>query len=279
MRQLFDRWFGFRRDRETLCRALRELGEGRLDARADLPPSSPLHPAAEAFNAMSARVGELVQSHRELTVAVSHEFRHPLMRLRFRHALAREAPDEGERSRNLERMAEDLDALDRLAEELLAYAQLERAGPDVRLERFLVAPWLAALERQARELAVASGEDIALEFRVNAIELAAEPRYLARAVGNLLANAIRFAARRVGVSVESGPDANRIHVDDDGPGVPVENRERVFEPFWRGDAARERSAGGFGIGLALVRRIARWHGGEASVAESPLGGARFTISW
>lgn len=182
-------------------------------------------------------------------------------------------------ARNLERMAEDLDVLDRLAEELLTYAQLERAEPQVRLEFFLVALWLATLERQARELAAARGEDLALQFRVNAIEPGAEPRYLARAVGNLLSNAVRFAARRVGVSVESGPDGNRIHVDDDGPGVPVENRERVFEPFWRGDAARERSAGGFGIGLALVRRIARWHGGEASVGESPLGGARFTISW
>jgi len=255
------------------------LAEGHLDSRVDLGPDSPLHAFGESFNGMAGRLAVFMASHKELTSAVSHELRHPLMRLRFRHTLVREALAPEEREHNLDRMAEDLDLLDRLADELLTYAQLERAEPEVRLERLQVAPWLAALERQAREMAGARGAELALEFRVQVIELRAEPRYLARAVVNLLSNAIRFASRRIRVSVESDASGSRIHVDDDGPGVPPESRERVFEPFWRGDASRDRKGGGFGIGLALVRRIARWHGGEAHVGDSPLGGARFTISW
>jgi len=268
-----------RRDLSRVREAGCALSEGKLDTRVYLNADSPLHPFGEAFNSMAGRLAVLMASHKELTNAVSHELRHPLMRLRFRHALVREAVSPDERSLNLDRMSEDLDLLDRLADELLTYAQLERAEPEVRLEKLQVAPWLAAIERQGREMVGARGDDLALEFRVGAIELRAEPRYLARAVGNLLSNAIRFASHKIRVTVESDPSGSRIHVDDDGPGVPTGAREQVFEPFWRGDASRDRKAAGFGIGLALVRRIARWHGGDATVGESALGGARFTISW
>jgi two-component system, OmpR family, sensor kinase ParS len=70
-----------------------------------------------------------------------------------------------------------------------------------------------------------------------------------------------------------------IHVDDDGAGIPAPDRERLFEPFVRLDGSRDRESGGFGLGLAIVRQVARWHGGEASITESPLGGARVTIAW
>lgn len=268
-----------RRDLARIRDAGCTFSEGRLDTRVFLGFESPLRDFGESFNAMAGRIAVLMASHKELTNAVSHELRHPLMRLRFRHQLVRDAEAPEERIRNLDRMAEDLDILDRLADELLTYAQLERAEPDVRLEKLQVAPWLAAIERQGREAVIARGGVLALEFRVAAIELRAEPRYLARAVGNLLSNATRHAASRIRVTVESDADGHRIHVDDDGPGVDPECRERVFEPFWRGDGTADRKSGGFGIGLALVRRIARWHGGEAHVEKSALGGARFTIAW
>jgi signal transduction histidine kinase len=70
-----------------------------------------------------------------------------------------------------------------------------------------------------------------------------------------------------------------IHVDDDGAGIPAPDRERVFEPFARLDQSRDRDSGGFGLGLAIVRQVARWHGGDAFISESPLGGTRVTIAW
>jgi signal transduction histidine kinase len=70
-----------------------------------------------------------------------------------------------------------------------------------------------------------------------------------------------------------------VHVDDDGPGIAPEDRERLFEPFIRAEPGRERETGGVGLGLAIVKSIAEWHGGDASIGASPLGGARVSISW
>ena len=90
---------------------------------------------------------------------------------------------------------------------------------------------------------------------------------------------MRHAAARVALSVEREGGRTVVHVDDDGPGVAPEDRERLFEPFTRAGAGRERETGGVGLGLAIVKSVAEWHGGEARISDSPLGGARVSISW
>lgn len=103
---------------------------------------------------------------------------------------------------------------------------------------------------------------------------------MTRALLNLLQNAIRHAGGNVQVGLASPePLTYVLTVDDDGPGVPPADRERVFDPFIRLDESRARGTGGTGLGLAIVRRVARWHNGEALVSDSPLGGARFVIRW
>ena len=106
-----------------------------------------------------------------------------------------------------------------------------------------------------------------------------EPRFMARAVINLLRNAIRYADRRVEVSLVRLEHGYEVRVNDDGPGVPVDGREKIFEPFSRLDASRDRRTGGFGLGLALVRRVSQWHGGKVEVADSEWGGASFRMTW
>jgi signal transduction histidine kinase len=81
------------------------------------------------------------------------------------------------------------------------------------------------------------------------------------------------------MTVERVEGRTVVHVDDDGPGILPEDRERVFEPFIRAEPGRERGTGGVGLGLAIVRSVAEWHGGAASIDTSPLGGARVSISW
>jgi signal transduction histidine kinase len=83
----------------------------------------------------------------------------------------------------------------------------------------------------------------------------------------------------VALTVESAGPRTIINVDDDGPGIPPNDRERLFEPFTRLEGARDRESGGVGLGLAIVRSVAEWHGGEARITDSPLGGARVSISW
>ena len=99
------------------------------------------------------------------------------------------------------------------------------------------------------------------------------------AVTNLLRNALKYTTSQIVVSAEVVDDYIRIHVDDDGIGIPPEERQRVFFAFTRLDRSRDRATGGYGLGLAIVRLVLEQHGGTASAEESPLGGARFTISW
>jgi signal transduction histidine kinase len=100
---------------------------------------------------------------------------------------------------------------------------------------------------------------------------------LAQVVRNLVDNAARHADRTLSVSVREHRDSIGLTVDDDGPGVPEDQRQRVFERFVRLDEARARDAGGSGLGLAIVAEIVRAHGGTVSVTSSPLGGARFDV--
>jgi two-component system sensor kinase ParS len=275
-------WFWVRpfwRDMMTLNQAAQAIGDGRFDTPIGLKRSSPLSRLGTAFETMTGRIAQLISSHKELTSAVSHELRNPIMRLHYRHALAREAATVEEKDRNLDLMRDDLAELDRLADEMLTYAKLERAEPNVRLESVNAASWLAELEREASDLARAQERDVKLEFKLNVDTLQVEPRYMRRAVSNLLSNAIRYARGKVLVTVANDGKHSMIGVEDDGQGIAEEHRGRIFEPFIRLDESRDRKTGGFGIGLALVRRIARWHGGDASVESSTLGGARFCITW
>ncbi|MEQ1517139.1 MAG: ATP-binding protein [Usitatibacteraceae bacterium] len=104
-------------------------------------------------------------------------------------------------------------------------------------------------------------------------------RYLSRAASNLLQNAVRYAKQTVELRVEMVEGKRWLHVDDDGEKIPVADRERLFEPFTRLDTSRDRQSGGSGIGLAIVKQIARWHGGAAQIAESKLVGTRVSLSW
>jgi signal transduction histidine kinase len=228
---------------------------------------------------MTGRIHLLLQSHKALTSAVSHELRTPLSRLRFSHSLAREEPDGAARDRYLALMEKDIAELDELTSELLDYAKLERGTPDIRLQAVPAGPWLEDLLADARHSAEVEKQPAAIHADVGLETLRCEPRYMARAVVNLLRNALCHAHARIDVSVGSEGARTVIHVDDDGAGIPPGERHRVFEPFARLDASRARASGGFGLGLAIVRQVARWHGGEAFVTDSPLGGARVTIAW
>ena len=99
------------------------------------------------------------------------------------------------------------------------------------------------------------------------------------AVTNLLRNAIKYAKTKIAVSTEVVDGRIRVYVDDDGIGIPAEERQRVFFAFTRLDRSRDRATGGYGLGLAIVRLVLEQHGGKVTADESPLGGARFTLEW
>src|SRR5690606_33897780 len=107
-----------------------------------------------------------------------------------------------------------------------------------------------------------------------------EPRYIHRALQNLVGNALRYANSRIQVVCCLESETCRIDVEDDGPGIPEQDWERVFTAFSRLEDSRTRSSGGYGLGLSIVRRILYWHGGQAFLGRSDeLGGARFSLVW
>ena len=267
----------FWRDLLVLQRAAEDVGGGDFESRAEVGRHSALHQLADAFNTMTRRVASLLQSHRTLTSAVSHELRTPLARLRFSHSLAREETGADGKDRFLARMERDIAEIDELTTELLDYAKLERGAPSIRLESIPAEPWLEDVLADARDDLSSRSVQIVSEVSLEAVRC--EPRYMARAVVNLLRNALLHARSTVSVSMQRENERTVIHVDDDGPGIESPDRERLFEPFERLDRSRDRESGGFGLGLAIVRQVARWHGGDASITDSPLGGARVSIAW
>ena len=268
----------FWRDMRSLQSVAEDVGDGRFEARAHAGRFSPLRPVAAAFNAMADRIGTLLQSHRSLTSAVSHELRTPLARLRFSHSLAREAAAAEAKDRFLVRMERDIAEIDELTRELLDYARLERGTPAMQLESVPADPWLEDVLADAAPAAgETTGARVSAEVAVETVRC--EPRYMARAVLNLVRNALHHARAAVRVSISHEGTRTVVHVDDDGPGIPAADRDRLFEPFVRLDHSRDRDSGGFGLGLAIVRQVARWHGGDATISDSPLGGTRVTLAW
>jgi signal transduction histidine kinase len=267
----------FWRDLRRMHFAAEAIGAGRFGVSTRVGRFSPLRQFADAFGAMATRIAGLLQSHRMLTSAVSHELRTPIARLRFSHSLALEEPDPAAKDRYLARMEADIAEIDSLTSELLDYARLERDAPRIQQQVVPAEPWLEDVLADARR--DRGGAEVRIRAHVELASLRCEPRYMARALVNVLRNASAHARSTIAVSLRAVEGRTELVVDDDGRGIPVADRDRVFEPFTRLDDSRGRDSGGFGLGLAIVRQVARWHGGEASIADSPLGGARVCITW
>lgn len=264
-----------RRRLGALARATAAFGRGDLTARATPGPRDAIGALGGEFNRMADEVQRLVGAHQQLLRMVSHELRTPLQRLHFTVERVREAPAE-DREQALDLMARDLDELDALIEELLTYVRL-KDHPSPRRERIDAG---AVLEELCASLAPLGG---GVELRVlgrsaEPVILGVEGRYLKRTVSNLITNALRHARSRVEVRAARAGGQVLIDVDDDGPGIPRDLRERVFEPFQRLGEDGPRGSRGFGLGLAIVRRIAHLYGGTVVVLDSDLGGARLRVT-
>jgi len=250
------------------------IGGGELGARAEVRTRDAAGELATAFNAMAERVERLIERREELLRAVSHELRTPIARLGFAVEMLGDMDDLGERRRRVEEVHRDLKELDGLVGELLSYATLDEDARSLSVSSVDLAELLADLVGDARRLRPGLTVDLA----VPSAHVQLDQRMFGRMITNLLSNAVRYTSTAVQVTAEVAGNQLTIHVDDDGPGVPDDERARIFEPLVRLDSARSRDTGGVGLGLSLARRIAVAHGGSLVVTASPLGGARFTIA-
>jgi two-component system, OmpR family, sensor kinase ParS len=269
----------FRRDMLTLEKAAARVGEGHFDFHIDISRGAALYPLADSLNKMKERISSLMSSHKQLTNAISHEFRTPITRLRFRHELAMEAETLAKKDSELERMNTAIDQLDDLSTELLEYARLDRESPTLDIAAIDVVAWLEELVAEANEVVRTMDCEITVVAMPSVAFVDGDYRYLSRAASNLLRNAVHYAKSRVEIRVEQRALGYALIVDDDGPGIPDVEREMLFEPFSRLDQSRCRDSGGFGLGLAIVKQIARWHSGTVSISDATIGGARCQMVW
>jgi signal transduction histidine kinase len=262
---------------QMLSRVADEFGAGKLSARAAMKPSDAAYPLAGRINAMAGRIQGLLESQKNLLHSVSHELRTPIARLEFALELLTDpagAPAGDPRlAKRIAAMHGDLAELNELVNELLSMSKLDNATEPQRA-LFEVEPVL----RECIEALHPHPAALHVELGAMLGSVDGDRRLLARAVGNLLRNAQKYAAQTVALSARRDGGLLEILVDDDGPGIPEEERERIFEPFYRLDRSRDRATGGFGLGLSIARKAVRLHGGILRVERSPLGGARFAIS-
>lgn len=251
-----------------------EFGSGKLSVRAHMKPSASIYPLAERINHMAGRIEDLMESQRSLLHSVSHELRTPIARLEFALELLDARAKDPDLHKRIAAMEGDLAELNNLVNELLDMSKLDsaRSLQVATLDlHALLQECCAALPHAAARL---DGE-----FAEGLGEVEADGRLLGRAIGNLLRNAQKYAAGRILLSARRGLDEIEIAVEDDGPGIPEDEREKIFDPFYRLDRSRDRATGGFGLGLSIARKAVVLHGGSLRAeASTRLGGARFVIA-
>lgn len=261
---------------QSLMRVADRFGAGQLKARVQMQPGDSFYPLAERINHMADRIETLLESQRGLLHSVSHEIRTPIARLEFAfellHEMASDVAGDILLQKRIGSMQDDLTELKSLVNELLGMARLDSDQP-LRYETFDLTD---ALRTCANTLPPA---DVALDVSVpdGLGAYYGDCRLLMRATGNLLRNAQKYANGNMALSAQRTPTGVAILVDDDGPGIPDDERDKVFEPFYRLDRSRDRGTGGFGLGLSIAGKAVALHGGTLKIDASPLGGARFTI--
>lgn len=248
-----------------------EVDAGDLTPRLAPEPgaTTELRTVVESFNHMLDRLDLAFSRQRRFVSDASHELRTPLTAIRGQlEVLAREENPDGEEVRRVEALTmTELRRVERLVDDLLVLARLDE-GTEPSLREVEVGPFL-------RGLAAAPGGGAEVgELAVGSVRC--DPDLIAQVIRNLLSNAHRHAGPggRVAISAVAAGERLTVHVDDDGPGVPVGERDRVFDRFHRSQSSRDRASGGSGLGLGIARSLVELHGGRIWIEDSPLGGAR-----
>ncbi len=258
-----------------LRRTAQEFGAGNLQARIAADKNSYINSIEVEFNRMAQRIEQLIADNKLLSRGLSHDLRTPLARLRFGLDVLGEAELPSMQQQQLAHLNRDLAAMEALVEALLNYARLEQAQIAFRPEAVVIADFVQRLHE---------------EFYREQVELLLAPaaltgygrvdtEYLAMLLHNLLQNALRYGRGRVRLSVDLVGQELLLAVEDNGPGVAPEERDKVLKPFYRSshlEAADTRR--GHGLGLAIVERIAQWHEAGLILGESEtLGGLKVRL--
>lgn len=255
--------------------ASENFAHGTLNARANPAQSKLFSPLSIAFNTMAAHLEKQMETRQVLSHAIAHEIRTPIARLRFGLTMLEEEDNPEELAKYHQGMERDLEELEQLMKASMEYGRLHRGAALLQWETVDLRYWFDDLIELVTPL---KPEHIELSLDCCSGNASFDRKLFYVATRNLLFNAFKYAQSKVHMTVEKQPGWLLVHVDDDGSGIPEDDRDKVFEPFFRLDRSRDRATGGYGLGLSFVRLITEYHDGTAVITQSPLGGARFSIS-
>ncbi|MCD0424035.1 MAG: ATP-binding protein [Rhodopseudomonas sp.] len=244
-----------------LADAAESFGKGR-----DVPNFRPrgareVRRAAHAFIEMKARVERSIEQRTAMLAGVSHDLRTILTRFKLELELIGDAPE-------TEGMRKDVDEMSAMLEAYLAFARGDSGEPSLPTD-------MAAALEELRSDAERHGHLVSVAFNGQPV-VTVKPASFKRCLANLVSNAARHA-HTIAITGQRDHRYLTVTIDDDGPGIPTAMREEVFKPFLRLDDARNQDEGGTGLGLAIARDIARSHGGDITLGDSPMGGLRATV--
>lgn len=241
-----------------LTEAAKSYGRGRDVENFRPAGATEIRDAARAVMDMRTRLTTFAEERTTMLAGISHDLRTPLTRLKLQLAMMEDSED-------IRAAKADLTEMSAMLEEYLAFAS-GKEGEQPETLRF---------DTLVRDVAGGLEGEITLR-RMDSVEIIARPGSVRRAVSNLLSNALGFGTH-VEVDVIDGPHMAELVVDDDGPGIPTEQREEAFKPFHRLDASRSQNVPGTGLGLSIARDTARQHGGDIRLEDGPLGGLRVRL--
>jgi signal transduction histidine kinase len=265
------------RDLTRLGLHTQQIGKDGQQATINISTRSVLYPFAKAFNTMAKRLNEILCSQKEMTLAVSHELRTPLARMKFALAMTEEQNTSVFLQRQLSNISEDISQMEALINSFLAYAGFDQHSQQLSQceghMHDLVQEIISRLRsHEGNEIIINVNDETRGQVMI------CEWSLMQTAIQNLMHNALGYAKSTILVNIKILPDHFLIEFEDDGSGVPEDQQTRIFESFVR-IYSELTNRSGFGLGLALTKRIMEWHCGHVSCTRSPLGGAKFTLRW
>ena len=244
-----------------LTEAVENFGKGRDVPNLRARGAQEVRRAAVAFLEMKARVERTIDQRTTMLAGVSHDLRTVLTRFKLALALIDASPE-------TDALKKDIDEMGRMLEAYLAFARGDSGEPSAPTD-------MAAFLEELKTDAERHGHRTTVQFHGYPVATV-RPDAFKRCLGNLVSNAARFAAA-IAITGHRDHRYMTITVDDDGPGIPPNRRDDVFKPFLRLDDARNQDEAGSGLGLAIARDIARSHGGDVMLGDSPMGGLRASV--
>ena len=232
-----------------MTRAAEEIANGRFDVTIDEKRKDEIGRLGNAINHMTSRLFGFVNGQKRFLGDVAHELGSPIARIQFGLGILEQHSDEENRKRVTDVM-EDVDHMSRLVNELLSFSKAAMKPSKTVLQQILLLPVVErAVGRETKP------EDEMIIQVDPSIRVLADPELLTRAISNIVRNAVKYAAKSgpITIMAETGKDQATIRIRDNGPGVPENDLDQLFEPFFRPEPARDRESGGVGLGLAIVK--------------------------